>query len=119
MQRSQDSDTKSSDPPDRHAALHRGFRWQVDEHFNIAEACCSGWAEAGNGTPSAIKKIAVRAHQTGASATSHTLFELNEYPKEIELIDAPPTTTTGKVQRRVLRLQEEQFKSGKLLKADA
>jgi len=31
-----------------------------------------------------------------------------EYPKEIEFIGALPMTTTGKVQRRVLRLQEEQ-----------
>ena len=31
-----------------------------------------------------------------------------EYPKEIEFIDQLPMTTTGKVQRRVLRLQEEQ-----------
>ena len=30
-----------------------------------------------------------------------------EYPKEIEFIDSLPMTTTGKVQRRVLRLQEE------------
>ncbi len=30
-----------------------------------------------------------------------------EYPKEIEFIDALPMTTTGKVQRRVLRLLEE------------
>jgi acetyl-CoA synthetase len=29
-----------------------------------------------------------------------------EYPKEIEFIEALPMTTTGKVQRRVLRLQE-------------
>ncbi len=35
-----------------------------------------------------------------------------EYPKEIEFIDELPMTTTGKVQRRVLRLQEEKrFKS--------
>jgi acetyl-CoA synthetase len=31
-----------------------------------------------------------------------------EYPKEIEFINELPMTTTGKVQRRVLRLQEEQ-----------
>ncbi|WP_280151135.1 AMP-binding protein [Piscinibacter sp. XHJ-5] len=40
-----------------------------------------------------------------------------EYPKEIEFIDALPMTTTGKVQRRVLRLREEeraQASSGKL-----
>jgi acetyl-CoA synthetase len=30
-----------------------------------------------------------------------------EYPKEIEFVDALPMTTTGKVQRRILRLQEE------------
>ena len=31
-----------------------------------------------------------------------------EYPKEIEFIEALHMTTTGKVQRRVLRLQEEE-----------
>jgi acetyl-CoA synthetase len=31
-----------------------------------------------------------------------------EYPKEIEFIDALPMTTTGKVQRGVLRLREEE-----------
>ncbi len=31
-----------------------------------------------------------------------------EYPKEIEFVDALPMTTTGKVQRRLLRLQEEE-----------
>jgi acetyl-CoA synthetase len=31
-----------------------------------------------------------------------------EYPKEVEFIDALPMTTTGKVQRRVLRLREQQ-----------
>ena len=31
-----------------------------------------------------------------------------EYPKDIEFIDTLPMTTTGKVQRRVLRLQEEE-----------
>ena len=31
-----------------------------------------------------------------------------EYPKEIEFVDELPMTTSGKVQRRVLRLQEEE-----------
>jgi len=31
-----------------------------------------------------------------------------EYPKEIEFIDALPMTTTGKVQRRVLRIREQE-----------
>ena len=30
-----------------------------------------------------------------------------EYPKEIEFLETLPMTTIGKVQRRVLRLQEE------------
>jgi acetyl-CoA synthetase len=37
-----------------------------------------------------------------------------EYPKEIEFIDALPMTTTGKVQRRVLRLREEERARGAL-----
>ena len=37
-----------------------------------------------------------------------------EYPKEIEFIDALPMTTTGKVQRRVLRLREEARAAGAL-----
>jgi acetyl-CoA synthetase len=36
-----------------------------------------------------------------------------EYPKEIEFIEALPMTTTGKVQRRVLRLQEEERARGR------
>ncbi len=36
-----------------------------------------------------------------------TMLAPYEYPKEIEFINALPMTTTGKVQRRVLRLQEE------------
>jgi acetyl-CoA synthetase len=36
-----------------------------------------------------------------------------EYPKEIEFIDALPMTTTGKVQRRVLRERERDRKLGK------
>jgi acetyl-CoA synthetase len=36
-----------------------------------------------------------------------------EYPKEIEFLDSLPMTTTGKVQRRVLRLREEERKKDK------
>ena len=63
--------------------------------------------------------IASRARYTGAQTDfdqeitaqlqQHvkTMLAPYEYPKEIEFIDALPMTTTGKVQRRVLRLQEE------------
>src|SRR5450432_546253 len=44
-----------------------------------------------------------------------------EYPKEIEFIDALPMTTTGKVQRRVLRLREQERKAsaGTAMRGDA
>ena len=71
--------------------------------------------------------IAARARLAGATAQfdlkivkelqAHVKAMLApyEYPKEIEFIDALPMTTTGKVQRRVLRLQEEErFKVGTL-----
>jgi len=44
---------------------------------------------------------ALQAHVKG-------LLAPYEYPKEIEFVDALPMTTTGKVQRRVLRLQEQE-----------
>jgi acetyl-CoA synthetase len=50
---------------------------------------------------SAELAIELQAHVRGKLAPY-------EYPKEIEFIDALPMTTTGKVQRRVLRLREEE-----------
>ncbi len=58
--------------PDHYAALHAGFHWQVDEYFNIAEACCSRWVRAERETPVAIKKIAIRKHQPGAATVFYT-----------------------------------------------
>jgi acetyl-CoA synthetase len=63
--------------------------------------------------------IAACAGSTGAIAQLHAQLTVElqthvkgllapyEYPKEIEFVDALPMTTTGKVQRRVLRLQED------------
>ena len=47
------------------------------------------------------------AVQTALQQHVKGLLAPYEYPKEIEFIDALPMTTTGKVQRRILRLQEE------------
>jgi acetyl-CoA synthetase len=71
---------------DNYARMHAGFRWQVPEEFNIAQACCTRWANA----PDAGKRIAIRAHgapkerrfltyqelQQRADALSHVLVEL-------------------------------------------
>jgi acetyl-CoA synthetase len=48
--------------------------------------------------------------QVTAQLQSHVraLLAPYEYPKEVEFIDQLPMTTTGKVQRRVLRLQEQE-----------
>ncbi len=78
--RSQSSDKSRSKnrnaAPDHYAAMHQGFRWQVDEFFNIAEVCCSRWARAEASSDDATKLIAVHAHKKGAAGIFHTYFEL-------------------------------------------
>ena len=41
-----------------------------------------------------------------------------EYPREIEFIDALPMTTTGKVQRRLLRQRETERKTDRKARSD-
>ena len=53
--------------------------------------------------PSGVLEEEIRAHVRGRLAPY-------EYPKEIEFIEQLPMTTTGKVQRRVLRLREAERK---------
>lgn len=67
-----------AEPFDPYAALHAGFHWQVDEHFNIAEACCGRWARAERETPAAIKKIAIREHRPLAATVFHTYQALQK-----------------------------------------
>ncbi|HYF19068.1 MAG TPA: AMP-binding protein [Ramlibacter sp.] len=52
---SQGSDTQGQD---HWAAMHAGFRWEVPASFNIAQACCTRWAQA----PDGATRVAVRAH---------------------------------------------------------
>ena len=74
MKRSQDRDMAAARQPDHYAALHQGFRWQVDEYFNIADVCCRRWAAGGG--KNAPKRVAIRAHQTGAMTTFYTYLQL-------------------------------------------
>ncbi|MDO8385974.1 MAG: AMP-binding protein, partial [Polaromonas sp.] len=62
-------------PPDHYAALHSTFRWQVDDYFNIAEVCCRRWARADQ-AGSAIKRVAIHAHQPGAATVFYTYSQL-------------------------------------------
>jgi acetyl-CoA synthetase len=59
--------------------------------------------------PSGIRARARFDTELVADLQAHVRGKLApyEYPKEIEFVDVLPMTTTGKVQRRVLRLQEE------------
>lgn len=73
MKCSQKRDKPDSSPPDHYAAIHGGFRWQVDEYFNIAEVCCRRWAAEAGGQGAAV---AIQTHHTGAESTLYTYGEL-------------------------------------------
>jgi acetyl-CoA synthetase len=84
------------------------------KHASVANAAVVPKPDAERGA--VVKAYVVLA--AGVAGTPDLVDELQrhvrgklapyEYPKEIEFIDALPMTTTGKVQRRVLRLQEEE-----------
>ena len=71
MKRSQHRDKQANAQADHYAALHAGFRWQVDEFFNIAEACCSRWARE-------QPRTAIREHKPGAKTVLHSFQELQK-----------------------------------------
>lgn len=72
-----------------------------DERGNLVKAYVVLTENTARGTQEDAQLIeALQQHVRG-------LLAPYEYPKEIEFIEALPMTTTGKVQRRVLRLQEE------------
>jgi acetyl-CoA synthetase len=74
-------------------------RGAVVKAFVVLAADFAG--HAGDPAKSAALVAQLQAHVKGKLAPY-------EYPKEIEFIESLPMTTTGKVQRRVLRLQEEE-----------
>jgi acetyl-CoA synthetase len=57
---------------DNYARMHAGFRWQVPEHFNIAQVCCTRWARQ----PDAIERTAIRAHGVQAGSEFLSYLEL-------------------------------------------
>ncbi len=65
-----------ADAVDHYDAMCRQFRWQVPRHFNIAQVCCTRWAEHDQGTQGAPERVAIRAEGVGVGATFHTYVEL-------------------------------------------
>jgi acetyl-CoA synthetase len=69
MSVSQGSDTQGRD---HWAAMHAGFRWDVPPAFNIAQVCCTRWAQARDGAT----RVAVRAHGEPADRSVLTFSAL-------------------------------------------
>lgn len=53
-----DKAVRAPHPEDHWPRMHGGFRWVVPERFNIAQACCTRWAQA----PDGASRIAIRQH---------------------------------------------------------
>ncbi len=61
MSVSRNQDRRSPITPDRYAAIHQGFGWQVPKRFNMALACCGQWAAQ----PATARRVAIREHVAG------------------------------------------------------
>ena len=61
MSVSRHPDRPGSTPPDRYAAIHQAFGWQVPKRFNMAQACCGQWAAR----PATARRVAIREHVAG------------------------------------------------------
>ncbi len=72
---------KHSQNTDFYAAMHAGFRWQVDTYFNIADVCCRRWANdipATDGHSPAIRRTAIRAHHPDSESVFFAYAELQQ-----------------------------------------
>ena len=63
---------RSPDPADHHGLMHQGLRWQVDEHFNIAQVCAQRWAR------SQPQEAAIVEHRAGQSARVYSYAQLQQ-----------------------------------------
>jgi acetyl-CoA synthetase len=65
-----------------YAQLHGHFQWLVPEQFNIAQACCTRWAEL----PDASKRVAIKAMNTGAEASFYTYAALQQQANRLSRV---------------------------------
>ena len=59
---------------DHYNAMHQGFRWQVPEHFNIAQACCGRWAAQADSKT----RVAIRSHGVAGQHSSLSYSQLQQ-----------------------------------------
>ena len=67
---------------DNHAALHGGFGWLVPVHFNIAQACCQRWAQAGDAT----RRVAIHAYEPGMTGQFLSYAELQQQADRLSIV---------------------------------
>ena len=72
---------------DQYAALHSRFRWQVDTHFNIAQACCQRWAaeSTGKGPSATPPRTAIRIHRPGATSMDYSYADMQHSADALSL----------------------------------
>lgn len=59
---------------DNYRAMHQGLRWQVPEHFNIAQVCCARWAADAR----VASQVAIRAHGVQGQGATLAYSQLQE-----------------------------------------
>ena len=92
-------------PHDTHAQLHRGFVWRVPKRFNIAQVCCTRWAQnPDSATRTAVAwqhedgahgELSYAALQAQADQLSHTLLRLGVRPGDRVAVVMPQRPETA------------------------
>lgn len=79
-------DSHASPPPGAvpavYARLHEEFVWQVPELFNMAQACCTRWADLKDAT----ERIAICAYESSATSTFYSYSQLQEQANRLSRV---------------------------------
>lgn len=67
-------DSPHWDLPPAYVAMHRGFRWPVSEHVNMAEQCCGRWAARAD----CADRVAIWHYSEDGPGQAYTYGELQE-----------------------------------------
>ena len=67
---------------DNYEALHSGFQWLVPKQFNMAQVCCTRWAQL----PDAGERVAIREFDAAGSSVLHTYLELQQQANRLSRV---------------------------------